>query len=272
MKELKMVADGRDWKKDTRIAMYLEKNIIVEGGVLVFYKEDFNKQLGEWGGAKRIAHASYGRLADDPSAVNNFIKTHYYGAGFADFRKAEERDLPKEEPKEEKDSQKDGNNKGRNEMEEEEYYNEMEYYKGMEEEYYKGMEEEYYKGMEEETNEDVKADINELNNIENTIKEYKEKAGILYKRIKEKRGNRAVLAEQAIKNNIRYLGYFGVTENRHNLSIYHHEAWDSIECLIWEFVVFMVKNTKLDNEENMIKYYIEKLNNMISRMADEILK
>ena len=241
MKELKMVADGRDRTKDTRIAMYLEKRS------LVFYKESLNKKLGEWEETKWIGNISNGELADDPSEVNYILnmspldRSVSIFRGFTDFRKAEEKDFPEEEPKEEKDSQKDGNNKGG-------------------------------KKMEEETNEDLKADINQLNNIENTIKEYKEKAEILNKRIEERRTNRAILAKEAIKKHIYYLGYFGVTNNHHEINNFHRDVWDTIESLIKDFVVLMVKTTTLSNEENRIKFYIERLNKMISKMADEILK
>ena len=247
MKKLKMVADRRKGRNETRIALYFDRGGLVHKGALVLYYEKLNK-LGEWEEAEKLGIISNGKLADNPSAINYILNMDGSGIidnnnsdlnlkNFTDFRKAEERDFPKEE----KDSQKEGNNKGRNEME-------------------------------EETNEDVKADINQLINIRNTIEEHKKMRDILYKKIEGKRTNKATLAKQAVKDHIMFLGYFGVTENRHDLYIDHRRAWDAIECLIKDFVVLMANSTCPENEERRTNYYIEKLNNMISKMADGILK
>ena len=105
VKELKMVANGRCRTEDTRIAVYLK------GGLLVFYKESLNKKLGEWEETKELGSIGNGELADDPSAINYILtrsrnlKFRYMSSrdsslsifsGFTDFRKAEEKDFPKE--------------------------------------------------------------------------------------------------------------------------------------------------------------------------------
>ena len=126
--------------------------------------------------------------------------------------------------------------------------------------------------MKEETNEDLQADVNQLINIRNTIGEHEKMGNALYKKIEGKRTNKATLAKQAVKDHIRYLGYFGVIENRHDLYIDYIDAWDAIESLIRDFVVFIGKTNKLSGEEVRVNHFIDRLNNVISKIADETLK